>query len=87
MPDSKNQCTFACSHAINKLFHIGRYFGQFIARYRAIYRPIFKYRSFFCCKRYGERFSHIVSAADKKGDIGRYLGRYLKQGLQNQITN
>jgi len=31
----------------------------------------------------GERFSHIVSAADRKGDIGRYLGRlgrYLKQG-------
>ena len=37
----------------------------------------------FCCKRYGERFPHIVLVAGKKGDIGRYLGRlgrYLKQG-------
>jgi len=50
--------------------------GQFIGWY-------FKYRPFFCCKRYGEWFLHIVSATSKKGDIGRYLGRigrYLKQG-------
>ena len=76
----KKQYTFARSRAINKLFHIGR----FIGRYRAIYRPIFQISAVFCCKRYGKRFSHIVSAAGKKGDIGRYLGRlgrYLKQGM------
>jgi len=53
--------------------------GQFIGWY-------FKYRPFFCYKRYGERFLHIISAAGKKGDIGRYLGRlgrYLKHGAPN----
>jgi len=67
----KKQCTFSRNRAINKLFHIGRFIGQ----YRAIYRPIFQISAFFCCKQYGERFLHIVSAAGKKGDIGRYLDR------------
>ena len=77
----KEQCTFACSRAINKLFHIGRHIGRFIGRYRGTYGPIFQISAVFCCKRYGEQFSHIVSATGKKGDIGRYLGRlgrYLK---------
>jgi len=69
----KKQCTFARSRAINKLFHIGRYIGRFIGQYRAIYRPIFQISAVFCCKRYNEQFSHIVSVTGKKGDIGRYL--------------
>ena len=64
-------------HAVvlNKLFHVGRYIGRLIGQY-------FKLSTIFCCKRYDERFSHIVSATGKKGDIRRYLGRigrYLKQ--------
>jgi len=51
---------------MNKLFHIGRYFGRFIGRYRVIYQPIFQISVNFCCKRYRERFSHIVSATRKK---------------------
>ena len=62
----KEQLTFAHSRATNKLFHIGRYFRRFIVRYRVIYRPIFQISAIFCCKRYGERFSHIVSASGKK---------------------
>jgi len=58
------------SRAINKLFHIGRYIG----RYRTIYRPLFQISAVFCCKWYGERFLHIVSAAGKKGYLERYLG-------------
>ena len=80
----KKQCTFACSCTINKLFHIVRHIGRSIGRYRATYQLIFQISVVFCCKRFGERFPHIVSAAGKKGDIGRYLGRlgrYLKQGL------
>jgi len=38
--DSKKQCTFARSCAINKLFHIGRYIRRFIGRYFK-YRPSF----------------------------------------------
>ena len=69
----KKQCIFARSRAINKLFHIRRYIRRFIGRYfnighfllQTIWRTIF----------------HIILAAGKKGDIGRYLGRlgrYLK---------
>jgi len=65
----KKQWTFARSHAINKLFHIWRYFEQFIARYRAIYWPVFQISAVFYCKRYDGRFSHIISAASRKGDI------------------
>jgi len=57
---------------------------RFISQYRAIYRPIFQILAVFCCKRFGKRFPHIVSAASKKRRIGRYLGRigrFLKQGL------
>ena len=62
---------------------------RFIGRYRVTYRSIFQISAIFCCKRYGKGFSHIVSAADKKGDIGRYivrLGRYLKQGSYHHAT-
>jgi len=52
--------------AINKLFHIVRYLGRFIARYQAIYQSIFQISTVFYCKRYGEQFPHIVSAAGKK---------------------
>jgi len=34
----------------------------------------------------GERYSHIISVAGKKWDIGRYLGRYLKQGEDDVIA-
>jgi len=64
---------------------IRRYFGWFIARYQAIYRPIFQISVIFCCKWYGKRFLHIRSAAGKKRDIDRYLGRYLKHGLRHSI--
>jgi len=70
----KKQCTFARSRAINKLFHIGRYIRRFISQYRAIYRPIFQISAVFRCKRYGERFSHIISSRQKRS-IGRYIGR------------
>jgi len=60
----KKQCTFARSRAINKLFHIERFIGW----YRATCRLIFQKFAIFCCKLYGERFSHIVSAAGKKGN-------------------
>ena len=56
----KKQCTFARRRAINKLFHIGRYFKRFIARYRAIYWPILQISTAFYCKWYGGRFPHIV---------------------------
>jgi len=48
-----NKYTIAHSRAINKLFHIGWYLRRFIARYRAIYRPIFQISIVFCCKQYG----------------------------------
>ena len=90
MLDSKKQFTFARNRAINKLFHIEWYIGWFIGQYRAIYRPIFQISAVFCCKWYDERFSHIVSAVGKKGDIGRYLGRidwYLKQGMDHVLES
>ena len=74
---------YICTQSCNKLFHIGRYIGRFIGRYQVIYWPIFQITAVSCYKRYGERFPHIVSAAGKKGDIDRYLGRLgrcLKQG-------
>ena len=57
---------YICTQSCNKLFYIRRYIGQFIARYRVIYRPIFQISAVFCCKRYDERFPHIISAVGKK---------------------
>jgi len=53
--------------SINKLFHIGLYSEQFIARYWVMYRLIFQISAVFCCKRYGERFfSYGINSRQKK---------------------
>ena len=57
--DSKKQCIFARSRAINKLFHIGRYIGRFIGRY-------FKYRSFFAANDMANDFPILYRHQAKK---------------------
>jgi len=62
----KKQCTFARNRAVNKLFQSGNISGDLSADIGRFIGRYFKYRLFFCCKRCGERFPHIVSAAAKK---------------------
>jgi len=62
----KKSCTFARSRAINKLFHIRWYLWRFIARYWAIYLPIFQILAVFCCKWYGRTMSPYCIDSKKK---------------------
>ena len=77
----KNNIHLQAMGAINNLFISGDISGDLSLDIRRFVGRYFKYRSFFAANDMTKRFSHIVSATSKKGDIGRYidrLGQYLK---------